>query len=181
MSVICRRLAPGEEGEYRRVHLESLLTFPDNFGTRHEDQRLVERLPFEDFISSASEDNFVFGAFVDGELLAIAGFRREGRPKTRHRGEIVQMFVSLAAQGRGIGEMLLRSVIEAAFDLPDMESIELSAVAENDAARRLYERVGFTTYGIRRRHFKLGDRYWDQRFMELHYGDYRPGFLTGER
>ena len=176
MSVICRRLAPGEEGEYRRVHLESLCTFPDNFGTRYEDQRLVERLPFEDFICTASEDDFVFGAFVEGELLGIAGFRREGRPKTRHRGEIVQMFVGPEAQGRGIGEMLLRSVIEAAFDLPGIESIELSAVADNEAARKLYERVGFTTYGIRRRHFKSGDRYWDQRFMELHRETYRPRF-----
>ena len=176
MSVICRRLEPGEEGSYRRLHLESLLTFPDNFGTRYEDQRLVERLPFEVFISTASEDNFVFGAFAERELLAIAGFRREGRPKTRHRGEIVQIFVSPAAQGRRIGEMLLRSVIEAAFFLPGVESIELSAVADNEAARKLYERVGFTTYGIRRRHFKSGDRYWDQRFMELHRETYRPRF-----
>jgi len=172
MMLEIRRLVPGEENLYRKVHLDSLRTFPDHFGTLFEDQCLVERLPFEDFIQNASEDNFVHGAFSGKTLAGIAGFRRESRPKTRHRGEIVQMFVSPAIQGKGVGEKLLRSVIDAAFSLPGLESVELSAVAENEAARKLYERVGFKTYGIRSCYFKHGERYWNQRFMELHRAEY---------
>lgn len=163
---------PGEEGLYRKVHLDSLRIFPDNFGTLFEDQCRSERLPFESFVADASEDNFVHGAFSDEALFGIAGFKRETRPKTRHRGEIVQMFVYPAAQGKGVGEQLLRSVLDAAFLLPGIESVELSAVADNEAARKLYERIGFRTYGVRSRYFKFGESYWDQRFMELHKADY---------
>lgn len=162
-----RRLGSGDESEYRRIHLRSLEIFPDNFGTLFAEQRAKPRLQFEDFIANNDPDNFVFGAFRGTELAAIAGFRRGDREKTRHRGEIVQVFVDSELQGRNVGELLVRAVVEAVFSNPEIESLELSLVADNDKAKRLYEKVGFKTYGIRHGYFKHGERYWDQRFMEM--------------
>lgn len=165
--IVYCKLQPGDASVYRRVHLESLKTFPDNFGTLYEDQAKVAKLQFETFIETRSRDNFVIGAFVESELIAIAGFRREERPKTRHRGEVVQVFVRPAFHGQKIGETLVRKVIYAAFSLPGIESLELSLVADNSAARRLYEKIGFETYGVRSGYFKFGENYSDQRFMQL--------------
>lgn len=167
-----RRLRAGDEGSYRHLHLESLRLFPDKFGTRYEDQRCVAELPFERFIKEGCEDNFMCGAFLGQELVAIAGFRRETRPKTRHRGEIVQMFVHPSVQGNGIGDRILRTAVETAFALDGIESVELSLVADNHPAQKLYERVGFRTYGVRKAYFKAGEKYWDQRFMQLFLQDY---------
>lgn len=167
MQVVYRRLVKGDEGAYRQAHLEALKTFPENFGTLHRDQERIPKLQFETFIETGSEDNFMFGAFADDRLVGIAGFKRGDRPKTRHRGEVVQVFVNPEFHGNGIGESLLRSVVDSVFALEGIESLELSAVASNSSARRLYEKLGFETYGIRNNYFKSGETYWDQRFMQL--------------
>ena len=176
MPIVYRRLQPGDESAYRRIHLESLKTFPDNFGTLYEDQAKVPKLQFETFIETGSTDNFMIGAFDEDKLIGIAGFRREVRPKTCHRGEIVQVFVKPEFHGQKVGETLAHEVIDAAFSLPGIESLELSAVADNSAARRLYEKMGFETYGIRSRYFKSGKNYADQRFMQLS----KEKYLTGD-
>src|SRR5260221_1002370 len=110
MQIVYRRLVNGDEGAYRRVHLESLKTFPDNFGTLHEDQVKVPKLQFETFIETGSADNFMFGAFADDRMVGIAGFKRGDRPKTQHRGDVVQVFVNPEFHGNGIGEALMRLV-----------------------------------------------------------------------
>lgn len=166
MEIIYRRLVCGDEKSYRRIHLESLKTYPDFFGTRYEEQSKVEKLQFESAIENGSEDIYMFGAFAGEELVGISGFRRGDRPKTRHRGELVQVFVKPDFHGMKVGESLIREVIGAAFTLPGVEIIELSAVASNPV-QKLYEKLGFETYVVRRNYFKLGERSWDQRFMEL--------------
>src|SRR6266700_739082 len=167
MSIVYRRLKPTDALAYRQVHLESLKTFPDNFGTLYADQAKVVKLQFETFIETGSEDNFMFGAFDKDRMIGIAGFRRGDRPKTCHRGEIVQVFVNPEYHGQRVGESLVRLVVDAAFALPGIESLELSAVASNSSAQRLYEKFGFETYGIRPDYLKFGDKYWDQRFMQM--------------
>ncbi|MEP6849134.1 MAG: GNAT family N-acetyltransferase [Acidobacteriota bacterium] len=175
MPIVYRRLQQGDGYAYRCIHLESLKNFPDNFGTLYEDQVKVPILLFETFIETVSMDNFMIGAFVENELVGIAGFRREERPKTRHRGEIVQVFVRPEFHGQKIGETLVRKAVDAAFLLPGIDSLELSAVADNSAARGLYEKIGFETYGIRSGYFKSSRNYSDQRFMQLSKEKYLNG------
>lgn len=167
MQIEYRRLVRGDESEYRRIRLECLRRFPDNFGSRYEDESAIAVLPFENFIREGSPDNFIFGAYANGHLVGIAGFSRRDRKKTRHRGEVVHMYVDPDHRGQRIGEALLHTVIKAALALDGIESLELSAVANNLAARSLYEKIGFETFCIQENYFKDGDRCWDQRFMHL--------------
>jgi len=167
MQIGYRRLVRGDELEYRRIRLECLKRFPDNFGSRYEDESAIAVLPFENYIREESPDHFMYGAYASGELIGIAGLSRRDRKKTRHRGEIVHMYVDPDHRGQRIGESLLQEVIEIAFALDGIESLELSAVASNSSAGKLYEKLGFETFGIQKNYFKDGDRYWDQRFMQL--------------
>lgn len=173
MQIEYRRLVRGDESEYRRIRLECLRRFPDNFGSRYEEEAAVPVLPFESYIREESPDHFIFGAYPNGKLVGIAGFSRRDRKKTRHRGEIVHMYVDPDHRGQRIGESLLREVIEAAFALDGIESLELSAVASNTSAQKLYEKIGFETFGIQKNYFKDGDRYWDQRFMQMPKNQYK--------
>jgi ribosomal protein S18 acetylase RimI-like enzyme len=167
MDIVYRKLVRGDEEQYRRIYLGALRTFPEFFGNTFEEQSNLPKLPFENAIAEGSDDNFIFGGFVDSELIAIAGFKRGDRRKTRHRGELVQVYTSPDFQGRGIGENLVRLVIETALDLSGVRSVELSMIADNDLARRLYEKLGFETYSVRSDYFRLGERSWNQRFMEV--------------
>ena len=63
-------------------------------------------------------------------------------------------------------------MIERAFSLDGLEQIQLSVVAGNGAAIRLYEKLGFKAYGWQPRYFKVGERYMDQQFMQLLESEY---------
>jgi ribosomal protein S18 acetylase RimI-like enzyme len=76
-------------------------------------------------------------------------------------------------RGQKIGERLIRQVLEDTFALDGIEQIELSAVANNQGAIRLYEKLGFKTYGIQPGYFKVEDGYTDQAFMYLIKEDYQ--------
>src|SRR5205085_4170433 len=106
--IIYRKLKPSEAREFRRIRLECLQKSPDAFGTSFEDEAAKPKLYFEALIEQDTPDIFFFGAFAGGRLIAIAGFVRGNRLKTRHSGEIVSMYVDPDFRGRSVGENLLR-------------------------------------------------------------------------
>jgi RimJ/RimL family protein N-acetyltransferase len=167
MQIIYRKLKSNEAQVFRRIRLECLQNFPENFGTIYEDEVVKPKLYFEEIIEQDSADVFFFGAFIDNELIGIAGFVRGNRTKTRHRGEIVSMYVNPNFHGKRVGENLLRELIKSAFDSEGLESIELTVVADNASAAKLYEKIGFEIFGVQKNYFKFGDKYWDQKFMQI--------------
>jgi len=149
-----------------------LKNVPEHFGSTYEEEILNPRLKFEAFIENGSQEHFMFGAFDDEKLIGIAGFDRMDRQRARHRGEVVQMYVDSNYRGQNIGEKLLRRLVEYAFTQDGIEQAQLSVVAGNKAAIKLYEKVGFQTFGIQLKYFKVEAAYMDQQFMQLFRSDY---------
>jgi RimJ/RimL family protein N-acetyltransferase len=54
--------------------------------------------------------------------------------------------------GRGYGTEACRLAVAFAFDHLGMEKVQLQVYAGNDRARRAYEKAGFVSEGVRRRH-----------------------------
>ncbi len=167
MQVSYRQLTSEDVSDYRKVRAECLQNFPDNFGSTFEEENKLPELKFERCLRDKNSENFMFGAFSETELIGLCGFTREDRNKTKHRGEIVQMYVNHRFAGQGIGKQLLQHTINKAFENREIEQIVLSVVAENKNANNAYEKVGFVQYGLLSNYFKQGERYWNQRFMVL--------------
>jgi ribosomal protein S18 acetylase RimI-like enzyme len=172
MPIIIRKLQPHESAIYRETRLACLKNAPEYFGSTYEEEILNPKLKFETFIENDSPDHFIFGAFDVENLIGIVGFDRMERSRARHRGEIVGMYVDSNYRGLNIGEKLLRRVVEYAFTLDEIEQAQLSVIAGNQSAIKLYEKVGFRTFGVQPRYFKVGDEYMDQQFMQLFKKDY---------
>lgn len=170
MSVVIRQLGKDDSSSYRQIRAECLQRFPDNFGSTFEEESRIKQLKFESYLLEENADNFMFGAFNEDELIGICGFLRETRNKTKHRGDIVQMYVNPMFAGQGIGNKLLTATIQKAFENGEIEQITLSVVAENASANKAYEKIGFVEYGRLPNYFKQGERYWTQRFMVLERG-----------
>jgi putative acetyltransferase len=86
----------------------------------------------------------VFGARVDGELLAIGAIRELGED----HGELKSMHTAEAARGRGIGEqMALRLIDEGRRRGYTRLSLETGTADAFVAARALYAKVGFEPCG----------------------------------
>lgn len=173
MSIIIRKLQPHESVVYRAVRLACLKNVPAYFGSTYEEEILNPKLMFETFIETDSTDHVMFGAFDDEQLIGITGFNRMARQRAMHRGEIVQVYVDSNYRGQNIGEKLIRRTLEYAFTRDGIEQVQLSVIANNQTAIKLYEKIGFKTFGVQPRYFKAGDIYMDQQFMQLFKDDYQ--------
>jgi ribosomal protein S18 acetylase RimI-like enzyme len=159
LEVEVRRLLPADAAAYRVVRLEALKLAPEAFSATLEAESAEPLSWFADRLGRSA----VFGACADGDLLGIAGwFVRDG-PKQQHKGVLVGMYVRPDARRAGIGRRLVEAVIENARRRVDL--LQLSVVSGNEAACRLYARLGFVEYGIERNALKRGGRYWDEVLM----------------
>ena len=172
MPIIIRKLQPHESAIYREVRLACLKNVPQYFGSTFEEEILNRKFMFETFIENDSPDHVMFGAFDDKRLIGITGFNRMARQRAMHRGEVVQVYVDSNYRGQNIGEKLIRRVLEYAFALDGIEQVQLSVIAGNQTAIKLYEKIGFKTFGVQPRYFKVGETYMDQQFMQLFKSDY---------
>lgn len=159
-------LGPADAEAYRAIRLESLKQSPDAFGSTWEESknRSVEQLSA--FLHH-DRDRFILGAYLDESLIGLVSFHRHGGKKMAHKGEINQMYVSSSARGQGLGRLLIEDLIRRAHALGDIESLILSVVVGNDAARALYLSLGFIVYGCEPRALKQGNQYYDEELMEL--------------
>ena len=159
-------LGPQHSSAYRKARLDCLYHFPDKFGTTYEEEVAKPVLFMESMLKEENPNVFMFGAFDGENCIGLCGFIRQSRNRTLHRGELVQMYVHPNYHGKGIAKQLVQHTIDEAFQIPGIEQISLSAVANNTAAISLYKKTGFEHYGLAKNYFRINDTtYTDQVFM----------------
>lgn len=110
--------------------------------------------------------NFVVGSFADGRLTGSAGFFRRPNNKERHKGHVWGVYVSPSQRGKGVGKSLILEIIRRAKEIEGIEQITLVASAHLPA-QKLYQSVGFESYGIEPHSLKIGAEYVDDVLMVL--------------
>jgi RimJ/RimL family protein N-acetyltransferase len=161
-----RRLTPEDAPVYRTLRLRALLEHPDAFTSSHAEESESPVSTTERRLAPDSPDR-VFGAFVADELVGIVGLSRERRAKNRHKANVFGMYVAPEHGRRGIGAALLRRVIETA-QLEGIEQLVLTVTDTNVPARTLYERSGFSSFGVEPRAIRVNDVYYDKNHM-IHF------------
>jgi putative acetyltransferase len=88
------------------------------------------------------ERSCYFVATIDGEVVAGAGiFPTEGLPG--EACELVKMYVSSVARGKGLGKLLLQQCIEEA-KMKGFEKMYIETMPELTIAIEMYKKNGFT-------------------------------------
>jgi len=159
MPVTVRRLEAADAEDYCTIRLESLAREPDAFGSVH---AVEASRPLSDFAERLMSSS-VFGAYADGTLVGVAGFKQQAGPKDHHKGFVWGMYVQGDWRGHGVGRALMDAVIDAARGT--VEQLTLAVVQGNDAAVALYGKVGFEVYGIEPRALKSMSGYSDEVLM----------------
>ena len=162
-----RKLTSDDAEVYWDLRLEALQQDPEAFATTYEDA--ISRVnPLERVESNLdSENSATLGAFIDNELVGVMTIAEEGAPKLRHRVNLFAVYVTPKVRGKRVGTALLQEVVKYTKQMPLVEKINLTVVSTNKAAIKLYEKVGFKSFGLEHHAMKMNDTYVDEIYMSL--------------
>ena len=106
----------------------------------------------------------VYALVQDGEWLAVGGLSRLAGAKLDHKGLVWGMYALPAARGTGAAARILDALEDAARAL-GLRQLQLTLMADNLRARRVYERHGYVLYAIEPDSVRRGDVYADEALM----------------
>ncbi|WEK04185.1 MAG: GNAT family N-acetyltransferase [Candidatus Devosia phytovorans] len=170
MNHTIRRLTSADLIAYRAIraealrdHPEAFVETPDRFAARSNDD-----------VGKMLDSLAVFAAMgPDHAIDAIVGLSRSDNPKEQHRGWLIQVYARPALRGTGMARRLIETAIENAREW-GMLQIHLGVWTENEPALRLYQKLGFATYGTEPRYLFVNGRYVDEHLM-VRFLDKAPG------
>ncbi|MFC3748940.1 GNAT family N-acetyltransferase [Paenibacillus sp. GCM10012306] len=171
--MVIRILNANDAEVYQKLRLRALKDHPEAFLSSYEDEKDMP-LGMVETRLQPDQDKFTLGAFNDnGELVGMVTFIRENREKVKHKGLVVAVYVSPEARKLRLGFALMQELIARAAQLEGVEILNLAVMSGNEAAVKLYESLGFTSYGKEKKAVKIGDTYYDDEHMSLDLNERR--------
>jgi aminoglycoside 6'-N-acetyltransferase len=117
-----------------------------------------ERLDESDAVS--------FVIVLDGVVVGCVQYSEETDPD--YFSAAVDIFVSAAVHGRGVGSDAMRALIAWLIDARGHHRLTVDPAAINTRAIRVYEKLGFRPAGVLRQYERVADGSWrDALLMEL--------------
>lgn len=162
------------QGDAERVHAyicalgrstDMILTYADDLPPLERVQSHIDMIEHGHFYSLVAIDPEA------GEVVGNASFRFAVRKKLAHSAEL-GMGVLPSHQRVGLGSMMLDRAIEDMRRHPTIERLDLTVIASNTHARKMYQRAGFVEEGLKLRALRQPDgRYDDEVMMAMWIGD----------
>jgi len=163
-----RVLTSSDAERYWVLRLEALQQNPEAFATSYEEAVMRENPIDQTARNFSAEGNYTFGAFENAELIGVVTLLLEKSNKLKHRANIFAMYVTPKKQRLGVGYALLTEAINMAKTIGHIEKINLSVVASNEKAKKLYMKLGFKVYGYEENALKVNGGSYDDEHMVLH-------------
>jgi len=161
---LVRPLTTADLPAFRVMRLDALRLHPRAYGSSYEEEveysleTLGARWP--------AAPGVMLGGFVGDRLAGLTGLRVEPWVKTRHKGFIYTVYVDQAFRGLGLATGLVEAAL-AAGRKAGLRYVALTVAIGNDGARRIYERLGFRTFGVEPRGLLVDGAFVDEEMMLL--------------
>ncbi|MFE7065103.1 GNAT family N-acetyltransferase [Sutcliffiella sp. NPDC057660] len=160
-----RKLQSSDAEKYFDLRLEALQTNPEAFASSYEEESKNTPEIYQNRLEG--DFSYTFGAFEQEELIGVASLVLEQKNKIKHRANIYGVYVTPEKRGLGVARKIMEASIKKARQLEGVEQIHLTVTASNEPAKKLYQSLGFKTYGIEKKALKLEHTYFDEELMVL--------------
>jgi ribosomal protein S18 acetylase RimI-like enzyme len=153
--------------EYKQLRLEALKNEPLAFANSFEEASLEPDAYWQDRLKSyTSGKDLILFAQKDRQLVGMIGVDFNTRKKRRHAASLVGLYVNAEHRGQGIARRLMETAMEKALEKPYIIKFDLGVVATNEAAKSLYEKLGFKVVGLWQKELFVDGVYYDEYEME---------------
>jgi ribosomal protein S18 acetylase RimI-like enzyme len=160
--MIVRQLLPDDASLFLPLRRRALEHEPHSFGASTEDDRAGSAEILE--LALTDPDQAIFGAFAPG-LIGVVGIYRDRLIKARHKAHIWGMYVSPEGRGKGTGRLLMEAALGWARAQPGVSQVHLVVSTRTPVARKLYQSLGFSTWGIEPRALCIAGELVDDEHM----------------
>lgn len=149
MTLPVRRLVPADAAAFQGLRLRALAECPTAFASSLAEEvdaapgAVAQRL-------APAPDAAVLGAFDAATLVGVVGVKREYHLKLAHKAFLWGMYVAPEHRRRRAGRLLVDAALAQAHRMQGVVRVNLGVNAANVAAIALYERAGFTRFGLER-------------------------------
>jgi RimJ/RimL family protein N-acetyltransferase len=159
-----RRLDSSDASAFQALRLQALRECPTAFSSSYEEEFETPITVIANRLAPES-GRVIFGAFSKTELVGTVSLGREETPKLAHKGFIGGMYVSTAFRNQGIGHQLVSHALQHAASLSGLRQVTLTVTASNLAAIALYEKMGFTSFGLEPAALLVNGEFHDEIYM----------------
>ena len=169
MQIEIRRLQSQDAAQFRELRLKALKDHPGSFNADYYEEAQKDLNYFTDKLSDEwnREDDLIFGAFSNNLLIGTTGVCKQSKAKKKHSMLMWAVYVSPDYRGQKISESLVKTVINHVKTIPGIEKIDLQVEANNIPAKKVYQSLGFKSWGVEKKCLKHNDQYFDQEYMSL--------------
>lgn len=164
-----RRLTKTDYQAYEALRIEALKTEAEAFGASEEQEKPVREQRFKDMLNSSGD--FIIGAFDEDQLIGMCGLFQFKGIKAKHKGMIWGVFVKKEHRQKDIGKQVVAKTLEQAWEDESIALLQLGVGLNNFPAINLYANLGFESYGVEKRAFRVNDKFVDEYLMVM----LRPG------
>lgn len=151
---------------YKALRLRALQLSPLSFGSNFAEENAYSDAVWLQRIEAVGS-NVVFGAFEGDALVGTAGVFMHSRLSERHRGTLWGVYVAPEARGLKLGEQLVQAIIDHA--VKRFLILDAKVVATNNYARKVYEKLGFVTYGLEKKSLYIQGQFLDQELIAIDF------------
>ncbi len=124
----------------------------------------------EEWERLTEDDVVTFAILLDDEVVGCIQFNEEDDPD--YRSAAVDIYVSAAVHGRGVGPDAMRTLIGWLIEARGHHRFTVDPAAVNAHAIHVYRKLGFRPVGVLRQYERVADGTWrDALFMELLAGE----------
>jgi aminoglycoside 6'-N-acetyltransferase len=118
-------------------------------------------------------DEKAFAIEREGELVGLIQFHEVNESDFRHAG--IDLFLSERVQARGLGTDAVRTLTRYLIEERGHHRLTIDPAADNAAAIRAYEKVGFRPVGLMREYWRSPTGIWrDGLLMDLLAREFDP-------
>ena len=155
---------PRDWRDVRAIRLEALQSEPVAYSASYEetlawpDKHWRQRL--------ANDQSMVFLARARSRPIGMVGGYLSSDEGDDSVAVVFGTYVTSEYRGRGIGRLLLTSLIQRLSAFPQITTIRLGVTETQAPARRLYESMGFQVVGKTEEGIVVGDRRYEEFIME---------------